>query len=153
MASYSRGLHLDLATALRRRRLELREAMSELEFALAAPANGRPGRWAEEVRVAALGLVSGLRDHIAVTEGPGGLHRELVETAPRLAGPVAALTAEHADLKEMLARLIEGIDGADLDVAATRDAGTELLDLLMRHRQRGADLVYEAYEFDVGGSG
>jgi hypothetical protein len=26
-----------------------------------------------------------------------------------------------------------------------------LLGLLVRHRQRGSDLVYEAYELDIGG--
>ncbi len=37
------------------------------------------------------------------------------------------------------------------DVAALRDLGTSLLGRLVRHRQRGSDLVYEAYEFDIGG--
>ena len=32
-----------------------------------------------------------------------------------------------------------------------RALGTSLLGLLAGHRQRGSDLVYEAYEFDVGG--
>jgi hypothetical protein len=32
-----------------------------------------------------------------------------------------------------------------------RDLGTLLLGVLVRHRQRGSDLVYEAYELDLGG--
>jgi hypothetical protein len=32
-----------------------------------------------------------------------------------------------------------------------RRLGTTLLGLLVSHRQRGSDLLYEAYEFDVGG--
>jgi hypothetical protein len=36
-------------------------------------------------------------------------------------------------------------------VAKLRALGTELVATLARHRQRGADLVYEAYEFDIGG--
>jgi hypothetical protein len=37
------------------------------------------------------------------------------------------------------------------DVDRVRDLGTALLGRLVRHRQRGADLVFEAYEFDIGG--
>jgi hypothetical protein len=36
-------------------------------------------------------------------------------------------------------------------VEAIRDLGTTLLGHLARHRQRGADLVYEAYQADIGG--
>jgi hypothetical protein len=32
-----------------------------------------------------------------------------------------------------------------------RELGTQLLATLSRHRQRGADLVYEAYQVDIGG--
>jgi len=32
-----------------------------------------------------------------------------------------------------------------------RDRGTKLLTALVRHRQRGADLVYEGYSVDIGG--
>ena len=32
-------------------------------------------------------------------------------------------------------------------------AATELVGRVVRHRQRGADLIYEAYEVDIGGSG
>jgi hypothetical protein len=32
-----------------------------------------------------------------------------------------------------------------------REAATALLGRLVRHRQRGSDLVFEAYEFDIGG--
>ena len=37
------------------------------------------------------------------------------------------------------------------DVDGVRRLGTALLGLLVRHRQRGSDLVYEAYELDIGG--
>jgi hypothetical protein len=37
------------------------------------------------------------------------------------------------------------------DVADVRAMGVALLGRLVRHRQAGADLVYEAYEADTGG--
>ncbi len=153
MSSHSTDLDRDLGTTLRRRRVELRAAMSDLELALASPSNGHTDSWAQRVRAAVLRLEAGLREHVAVTEGPEGLHRELVATAPRLSGPVAQLTAEHGNLQDQVTELRELVGRPTVDASAVREAGTGVLDLLMRHRQRGADLVYEAYEFDVGGSG
>ena len=37
------------------------------------------------------------------------------------------------------------------DVDRVRALGTALLGRLVRHRQRGSDLVFEAYQFDIGG--
>ena len=37
------------------------------------------------------------------------------------------------------------------DVADLRERGTDLLARLSRHRQRGADLIFEAYDTDIGG--
>ena len=45
-----------------------------------------------------------------------------------------------------------GLESADA-VAARREAATELVGRIVRHRQRGADLIYEAYEVDIGGQG
>ena len=37
------------------------------------------------------------------------------------------------------------------DVEGVRDLGTALLGRLIRHRQLGSDLIYEAYTADIGG--
>ena len=46
------------------------------------------------------------------------------------------------------------VDDADVvDHAVTiRNQAIELLGQLTRHRQRGADLIYEAYQVDIGES-
>lgn len=59
--------------ALRRRRAELRESMSALELALAAPAPEGHPRWAERVHVALVEPSADFREHIDITEGPNGL--------------------------------------------------------------------------------
>ena len=43
--------------------------------------------------------------------------------------------------------------GTIADLPAFREEVTTLMGQLVRHRQAGADLVYEAYEVDLGGSG
>ena len=58
---------------LRRHRVELRESMSALEDALAAPATADRTRWAERVHVALVELSGDFRGHIDITEGRDGL--------------------------------------------------------------------------------
>lgn len=138
---------------LRRHRAELRESMSALEDALAAPATADRLRWAQRVQ-AALAEVSGdFRAHIDITEGHRGLYREVLTSSPRLTGAVGGLTRDHVliggQLEELLTRVTAPDGTADVD--GVRTSGTALLGGLVRHRQRGSDLVYEAYAIDIGG--
>jgi hypothetical protein len=138
---------------LRRRRAELLESMSAVEQALAAPAPGRQARWAERVHLALVELSADFGEHIDITEGPHGLYRELLTMAPRLSGAVARLTREHALIRDLLDNLQArvGESGINPDVDELRDRGTVLLGRLVRHRQRGSDLIYEAYTAEIGG--
>ena len=138
---------------LRRRRAELLGSMSALEQALAAPAPGRQEQWAERVHVALVELSADFGVHIAITEGPEGLYRELLATAPRLSGAVARLTREHALIRALLDNLQAQVSepGFKPGVDVVRDRGTVLLGRLVRHRQRGSDLIYEAYTAEIGG--
>jgi hypothetical protein len=143
----------DLLEELRRHRAELRESISALEDALAAPAAGDRDRWAQRVHVAAVELAGDLREHVDLTEGPDGLYREVLTTTPRLSGAVDALTREHVLIRGQVDSLLARVGASDVvaDVDRVRDLGTALLGRLVRHRQRGSDLVFEAYEFDIGG--
>jgi hypothetical protein len=139
---------------LRRRRAQLRDSMDTLERAMSAPARpGLAGPWQARVHAALLALAGDFREHLAVTEGPDGLYQDLARRAPRLAGQVARLVQDHVTIGERLEGLLS-LTGLTLDgdeVTRVRELGTELLGSIVRHRQRGADLVYEAYEVDIGG--
>jgi hypothetical protein len=139
-----------LVDELRRRRAELLESLRAVEQALAAPAPGRQAPWAERVQAALVELAGDFRDHVEITEGPNGVYGDLLVTAPRLQGAVAALTREHAVIKAQVDELIDAADGS-ADVDELREGGTALLARLHRHRQRGSDLIFEAYEADIGG--
>lgn len=143
----------DFLEELRRHRAELRESMSALEDALAAPAAGDRERWAQRVHVAAVELAGDLRDHVDITEAPDGLYGEVLTTTPRLSGAVDTLIREHVLIRGQVDSLLARVAGSEAigDVDRVRDLGTALLGRLVRHRQRGADLVFEAYEFDIGG--
>jgi hypothetical protein len=138
---------------LRRHRAELRESMSALEDALAAPATSDRERWAQRVHVAAVELAGDFREHVDITEAPNGLYREILKTSPRLSGAVATLTREHVLIRGQVDGLLARVAAPEVvgDADRVRDLGTALLGRLVRHRQRGSDLVFEAYEFDIGG--
>lgn len=143
----------ELLEELRRHRAELRESMSALEDALAAQATGDPARWAQRVDVALVELAGDFREHIEITEGPHGLYRDLLTSSPRLSEAVVGLTREHVLIRGQIDGLMGRVTVSDdvSDVDGVRDLGTALLGRLVRHRQRGSDLVFEAYEFDIGG--
>jgi hypothetical protein len=138
---------------LRRHRAELRESMSALEDSLAAPATADRARWAQRVHVALVELAGDFREHIDITEGPDGIYRDLLKTSPRLSDAAASLTREHALISGQIDQLVARVRASDVtaDVDRVRSLGTALLGRLVRHRQRGSDLVFDAYEFDIGG--
>ena len=147
------GQPAELLAEVRRRRAELRHAMGVLEQAIGAPVTDRPEPWVARVRNALLAIGADFRLHVEVTEGPNGLYEQVLAASPRLAGPVRRLSAEHRALTDSVAELLAWTEKpADHDAppAIRRDA-TDLLALLARHRQQGADLLYEAYASDIGG--
>ena len=140
--------------AVRRRRAELRETMAELERALSAAPTDDAASWSERVYSALVAVADNWREHVVVTEGPNGLHQAILAGDLRLANGVTRLAEEHLLIGEELAAAVlqceppwSDADGID----ATRERGRHLLDRLVRHRQRGADLIYEAYAADLGG--
>jgi hypothetical protein len=143
-------LHLD---EVRRRRAELRDALGRLEAALAAPTPGRIIEWSAAVRTRLDQLIGDFGEHVTVTEGPDGVYEDVVATAPRLARAVDQLRHDH----EVIHKLLDHSAGllttakVDDDVTDIRESATELMFRLVRHRQRGSDLMWEAYANDIGG--
>ncbi|MCA0336338.1 MAG: hypothetical protein LCH66_05635 [Actinobacteria bacterium] len=138
---------------VRAQRAELGESMRALEDALALPLG--LAVWGRRVRAALTEVAHDVGEHVELTECEGGLYADLAAAAPRLASGIEAQLADHAWLVAEVERLLQarddGISRADL--GAHRDEVTALLQRLVKHRQRGSDLIYEAYEVDIGGSG
>lgn len=139
----------------RRRRRPLREAASALELAVSAPA-GTGSKWRKRVLTRVQEVSAALEDHIAEVEEPGGLADEISAEAPRLIHMMAILKAEHVELRQMLtqarADLGRGADKLSTDeIVEVREKVLSFLGRIARHRQKGADLVYEAYNVDIGG--
>lgn len=140
---------------VRAQRAELGESMAALEAALDLPVGLGPA-WRGRVRAALTELAHDLRDHVELTESTGGFYDDILTKAPRLSHAVEAQKAEHAALLVEVERLLAERDGGMPDaeaVDAHREAANHLLGQLVRHRQRGSDLTYEAYAVDLGGMG
>jgi hypothetical protein len=134
------------------RRQGLRQAMASLEIAAARPTSAPD--WLEEVEVCLASVRDALELHVEEVEGHDGLLAEVMDTTPRLAAEVETMRREHRDLMSALARAQKvpstvGVE-SPRDVSRLRRAITTLLGRLTQHRQRGSDLVYEAYNVDIG---
>lgn len=132
--------------AIRRHRAELLDAIQSFERALAVAAADpawRPGVARQLAR-----LRAAFADHVGVTEGAGGLYAGILDDAPRLAHEVDVLVREHADIRATLEALAERVD---TEPERLRAWANDVLREMSRHRQRGADLIYEAYTTDIGG--
>lgn len=140
-----------------RRRADLYETIIALEQAAARPAVGREDAWTETLLDALDELRPELVEHVTSTEQPDGLYAEIAEAAPRLIHRTDLLREEHRVMLAELAALTDRVRAV-----ATADAGSveraredvrKLLGLLVRHRQHGADLVWEAFNRDIGENG
>lgn len=140
---------------VRERRAGLRRTMTEVEVATAAALGGRPDQWRAQLLTRTDDLRDAWSAHVRGTEGPGGLWEQIRTDAPRLDGALRRLGREHEGLAADIEALRQELAAAGDDeprLASLRERVTALLARLARHRQRGADLIYEAYQRDVGGN-
>jgi hypothetical protein len=138
-----------------RRRADLHAALVAVEGAISRAAVGREADWSKDVLRSMQDLDHAIAEHIEVTERAEGLYEEISSRAPRLATKIQRLKEEHPDLRAGSRELIERLESTPIGdawpLAEARDDLQRLLGRLVRHRQLGADLVWEAYNLDIGG--
>jgi hypothetical protein len=142
---------------VRHRRTDLHRALVGVEQAISRPAAGRIKHWTAEVVDKLVQLRDAIDEHMAVTERPGGLYEDIMARAPRLAAKIRRLHNEHPVLREGATELLDRLESTPIGDAwpldQARDDIQRLLGKIMKHRQLGADLVWEAYNLDIGGTG
>jgi Hemerythrin HHE cation binding domain len=142
----------DGLSVVRAHRIRLRRAAQELEAALAAPMTGRLDGWVEQVTPAVHRIRQAFTAHVSMTEGRGGLFDQIRTDAPRLVSVLAQLHREHGEITAQLAAAADQLEArGEAAMERVRERLTTALSSLSRHRQRGADLLYEAYQVDLGG--
>ena len=133
------------------RRSEMMRAMQHLERTAASPAAS--GTWIADLTDGVRQLETALNRHIAEVEAPDGLLDQIVDTAPRLHRLTDETRRHHVSLTDATTALLNTLAGAQSDVPVDeiRAAVLDLLNEIARHRQKGADLIHEAYDVDIGG--
>ena len=144
----------DALRAARRQRRGVRAALVTLESAAASSA--RDPSWSSVLSERMRALREAFAHHVSVTEGESGLFEETLERAPRLARRTKLLRDDHVAITAAIAGTIEAIEAAldpldDETIVAIRASVTDVMGRITRHRQRGADLVHEAYSIDIEG--
>jgi hypothetical protein len=139
------------------RRATLHDTLVHLEIAISSPASGRLPEWTEFVRKEMASVRDAFDQHVAVTEKPGGLYEEITARAPRLSGTVTRLAEEHPEITERIAEMLERLGAVEIGspewpLDDARDDLQRFIGTVIRHRQKGADLVWEAYNVDIGGT-
>jgi hypothetical protein len=135
---------------VRVRRVRLEQAADDLELAITgAVADGAV--WRAQVAAALEEVQVALDDHVTEVESPDGLYPDIMARTPRLAHAIDRLRAEHVSMGSATAALREqvGAEG-DTDVDAVREGVVDLLADISRHRHRGADLIWNSYDLDIG---
>jgi hypothetical protein len=133
----------------------VRAAVVGLESAAASSIYERG--WSEAMAEQLAVLQAAFAHHVAVTESDGGLLDEIREIAPRLDRRIRQICTEHVEIGEAIEAArgdASGVVPSDTEAARTlRDTATDLIVRVTRHRQIGADLVFEAYNVDIEGGG
>jgi hypothetical protein len=142
--------------AARQRRKTLHDTLVHLEEAISSPAAGRIPDWTASVLKETIEVREAFAQHILVTERPDGLYEEILERAPRLATNVRKLKDEHPEIEKAVEQTVQRLEqteigGVDWPLDDARDDLQRFIGQVIRHRQRGADLVWEAYNVDIGG--
>jgi hypothetical protein len=135
----------------REKRRGVRQASADLEEALARPASQDAKGWSAGTADCLALLAAAFEMHAHQSEGPDGLLAEIIEVSPRCAPAVEQVKRDHRDILTEL-RQLEGTARRCDDVSQIKDVREHALGLVQaiaRHRQRGADLIYEAYSVDI----
>jgi hemerythrin-like domain-containing protein len=142
--------------AARQRRKTLHDTLVHLEEALSSPAAARIPDWTATVLKEMNEVRDAFAQHVTVTEQQDGLYDEILDRAPRLENNVRRLREEHPEIRKGIESMLERLEQTEIgsDSWALEEARDDLqrfIGRVIKHRQRGADLVWEAYNVDIGG--
>lgn len=88
--------------------------------------------------------------HVRLAEAPDGLLQRIVTDAPRLALPVQRLGSEHAVVSNTLGLVRARLEADRADLAAAGALLDQAMTGIESHRHRGNQVIYDAYNLDLG---
>lgn len=133
------------------RRLRFEDTVSAFLSIADQPTESRDDDWIVRARFAVHRVVRALPGHIRTSESVRGIHAEIIRDHPRLIGKVHRIVDDHRRLTDLAPQLERLLADNGRQLGPEFDEGVaQLAELLRRHRRRGSDLVYEAFQVDLG---
>lgn len=133
--------------------LEARQAVDE---AISLP-SGDIEEWKGNLAEAAELLLEMLQTHREISEAPGGLFEEVSQLRPELHNRLEFMRSEHILLIEEGGRLLEAATASVMPtsglVTNLREDAGYLVSKVREHMAIGADILFETYCREIGGSG
>jgi len=127
------------------------EAMHALEESLASGAPRREEAWHRRVMGALADLREVMLNQTAELSAEEGLFAEIIQEHPRLEGRVRQLRQQYEDLVRQIAALREQFESpGESNVSEIRQRLAWLLSALRHFQAQESDLIYEAFNVDVG---
>lgn len=129
-------------------------AIHQLERALAAPAPGREREWARQVAATLDATRQQIEEHRRSAEAEDGLLVELQRALPEAAYRIDKLKEAHGAFIEETNGLLRDVEQLATSGHGSADAirrrAAALLSELRHHQARQVDLIYEAFNRDIG---
>ena len=140
-------------TANRTDRQRSLHALHELELRAGSPAPGREAQWLGQVLDALDALEEMLAAQHENSADGDSMLSEIQRDQPRLHNRVVQLRRDYRDLHAAVSRLhsqLEATPPEDINVVDVRQRLDSLATELRYQRAREADLIYEAFNVDLG---
>lgn len=124
-------------------------AVRGLEAAIVAPAPGREREWKRAASKELATVIKFVKAHCVSAERPHGILTEIEVQIGRTRDLTLA-RREHATLVRQASDLFTMLVDKDADYAELRERAIKLLAALRKHQAREADLIYTAFQRDLG---
>jgi hypothetical protein len=117
-----------------------------------ATACDSPGATNAALAAALATLRAAFAEHVEYAEGEGGLFAELRDDLPATAAPeLDRLRRDHVVIIATMDRVDRLLgQGVAPDDGRVVEATAELVRLVAQHRRRGAELLYNVYDVEIG---
>ena len=112
----------------------------------------RPGAspdWRTQLRSVLAHLEAALERHVHEVEGEDGLFEDVIRREPRMASSVNSLKEGHVVLQAACRHALDGVQDETVSVDRIRQRVNVVLMRLARHRQKGSEMLYDAYVVDI----
>jgi len=136
----------------RRDRARSLSSLHEVERLAGAAGPTRPHEWRDDLLMAIEELSTSLHDQYERSGGDDGLLARVVVETPHLSNSVAELRRTQSKVSDELDHLRQSLTDLSrtVDVAAVRRKVADLTAQIRELRAWETDIVYEAYDFDLG---